>query len=79
MPFNNPKQRIAAILSMRKKTMGPMPKNPNAPMNSISNSPNMVPPNPLTPMSNPMAPATMNMAKPSINGFGRFGKIKKLF
>lgn len=79
MPFNNPKQKIAAILAMRKKTLGPVPASPMAPMNVIKSTPGMSPPSMLAPQSNPMAPATMNMAKPAINGFGRFGKIKKMF
>ncbi len=73
MPFNNPKQRIAAILAERKKTLGPVPKNVMAPMNLTKSTPNLVPPSPIAPPSNPMAPAMAPLNK------GKFGKIKSKF
>lgn len=80
MAFNNPKQRIAAILAERKKTLGPMPKNPMAPINATTQPMGMTPPSSLSPMSNPMAPATSPMMGPAkLPGQGRFGKIKKMF
>ena len=80
MALSNPRQRIAAILSERKKTLGPMPKSPMSPSNQITQQPSLTPPSSMSPMSNPMASATTSMTNPKIPGMpGRFGKIKKLF
>lgn len=74
MAFSNPKQRIAVMLAERKKSLGPVPSSPTAPMNAIKNPPSLVAPSPLGPTANPMTPAVTALGK-----MPKFGKIKSKF